>query len=221
MERPQMVTASTLATKQLVDNAAYKTNSYNDYGPFDTLPFVANQQQYAFFTQPVGSNGKTKFDTNMVTGSQFPLGRNVVVKGIGFHFLFSGAADSTKAAQVQALYTLLERSYIEFVIQGRQFEFQAPGSYWLPEVALSALSTTTAASTGVSTSYERIGDYIKHGGYKLAQPITLQNLVPFEMDWNVNLQSAAVQSALDVLIPSGDEPASIRWQLLGHLEQGT
>jgi hypothetical protein len=222
--QPTAVSQSTANAAAQIANPAYKTNNYNDYGPFDTLPFARDQQEYAFFTQGVGANGKTKFDTNMVTGSQFPLGRNVVVKGIGFHLMFSGAAVTTRAAQVQALYTLLENSYIEFVIQGRQFEFQAPGTYWLPEIAfsneVSVATTSTATGLAAAEAYQRVGDFIKHGGYKLNQNITLQNLVPWQMNWYVNLQSAAVIAALTTLTPDGVAAARMRWQFLGSLDQG-
>lgn len=219
--RPPGTTAvpiSTANAQAQIDNPAYKDKNQNDYGPFDTLDFLRLQQQYGFFTQGIGSNGKSRFDTNMVTGSVFPLGRNVVVKGIGFHFMFAEIgpeAPVNYAAQIQAFYTVMENSYLEVVIQGRQFEFQAPGTYWLPEIALSLVDS--AATTGVT--YDRVGDYIKHGGYTLKQEIALQNLVPWELDWYVNLQNPAVAAALVTLTPTDLAPARLRWQFLGHLSQ--
>lgn len=217
---PTLVPQAAANAAGMIQNPAYRSNNINDYVVFDTLSFTANQAQYQFFTQGVGANGKTRFDTNMVTGSQFPLGRNVVVKGIGFHLVFNSVA-TTLAQQVQALYYILENSFVDVVIQGRQFEFQAPGSMWLPEVAMSSLYTAASTSADVTAASQRIGDYIKHGGFNLSIPITLQNLVPFELDWNVNVQDSGVADALTVLAPNEQRAAKMRWHLKATLEQGT
>jgi hypothetical protein len=221
-DRPTLVPQAAANAAGMIGNPAYRTNNINDYSPFDTLPFARNQAEYAFFQTGAGQNGKTRFDTNMVNGAQFPLGRNVVVKAIGFHLLFSGEPGS-QAAQIQAFYTILERSFLELVITGRQFEFQAPGSFWMPEIALSNNSTNSyiTPTLAASATYERVGDYIKHGGYQLSIPITLQNLIPFTLPWYVDTQNAAVQAALEVLTPSSYEPAELRWQFKATLEQGT
>lgn len=220
--QPTLVPQAAANAAGMIQNPAYRANNINDYGPFDTLPFVRNLASYGFFTQGVGSNGKTQFDTNMVTGSQFPLGRNVVVKAIGFHFIFAGGSTpANRAAQIQALYDVLEGSTIEFVIQGRQFEFQAPGSFWLPEVAMAQLYTASSTDGSVTGAYQRMGDYFREGGYMMSIPITLQNLVPWQMNWNVNLQDPKVAAALAVLTPDNQTPAKLRWQFKATLEQGT
>lgn len=218
-DKPTVVQQSTANTAALIDNPAYKLKYFNDYGPFDTLPFERNNAQYGFFQQGIGANGKTSFETNMINGGQFPLGRNVVVTGIGFHLCFSGAAASTRAAQIQALYTVLENSYVNLKIEGRDFEFQAPGSYWLPEIAWVGDNNLASTAEDVATAFQRVGDYVKHGGYKLSQFITLQNLIPFSLQWYVNLQNAATVTALETLTPNGAAAARMRWQFLGRLSQ--
>lgn len=220
LDRPQLVPQAAANAAGLIGNQAYKTNNINDYSPFDTLSFARTQSEYPFFQTGAGSNGKTRFDTNMVTGAQFPLGRNVVVQAIGFHFGFSSLA-TNRAAEVQAFYTIMEQSYLELVITGRQFEVQLPGSFFLPEVALSAQVSRSSTSTSFAESNQRIGDYIRHGGYTLKIPVTLQNLIPFSLPWYVNTANSAVQDALETLTPTNETPAWLRWQFKATLEQGT
>lgn len=221
----QPVSQSSANTQQYVTQKPYKVKNFNDFVIYDTLDWQANLSQYNFFLTGNGQNGKTQYDTNMTSGGQFPLGRDVVVKALGFHLMFSpvGTAGNTTnvasiAAQTQAFYTILENSYMEFVIQGRQFEFQTTGSLWLPEIA--AVGSQENITPTLSESTVRVGDYIKQGGYTLRQPIVLQNLVPFQFNMNVNLQNAQVTNALAVLAPESVLPARIRWQFLANLRQG-
>jgi len=194
-------------------NAYRKAGSYqgsqdtNDILVWDTLPFSTTQQEYIFYSQPVGSGttAKTRVDTNMITPRTMPFGQDVVVRAIGFHYI-PKVVDATLPTRVQAFYTVMEESLVQFQITGREFEFESSADAWLPNVVI---SSTLTGTQGVS--FARIGDFQYHGWYVLKQPIPVTELVAFNLRFFVNTSAAAVSTALTTLTTTATD--KLRWKL--------
>lgn len=179
----------------------------NDLLVWDALPFSTTQSEYLYFTQPLGSGtpAKQRQDTNMINPGTMPFGQDVVVRAIGFHYI-PKVVDTTLTARVQAFYTVLEESLVQFQIVGREFEFESPGDGWLPNVSISSSLTGTQG-----VSHARIGDFQYHGWYVLKQPIPVTMLVSFRLKWLVNTTATAVATALTTLTTTNTD--KLRWKL--------
>jgi hypothetical protein len=179
----------------------------NDLLVWDALPFSTTQQEYSFFTQPIGSGAtpKSRQSTNMIDTGKMPFGQDVVVRAIGFHYV-PKVVDTTLTTRVQAFYTVMEESYVQFQIIGREFEFESPGDGWLPNVAISSSITGTQG-----VSHARIGDFQYHGWYVLKQPVPVTMLVSFRLRHFVDTTAAAVATALTTLTTTATD--KIRWKL--------
>lgn len=189
-------------------NAA-KFEDVNDHVFYDTLAFSTSLTEYGFFTQPQGSGAtaKTRQSTNLKQGSQLPKGQNFLVKAIGFHYI-PKVVDGTIGTRVQAFYTVMEESYVQFKLQNKEFEFEAPGDLWLPNVCAVASVTGTQ---GVAQN--RVGDFAYHGFYVLKNPIAITELAGFELRWVVDTGATSVSTALTTLTTTSSD--KMRWKLAG------
>jgi len=211
-EHFRAVSRSSNATRQYVRAGSYQgSRDTNDLLLWDTLNFSTTQQEYQFFTQPIGSGStaKTRQSTNMIDTGKMPFGQDVVLKAIGFHYI-PKVVDTTLSTRVQAFYTVLEESYVQFQIVGREFEFEATGDCWLPNVSM--VYTAQAALTGGNAVYaNRVGDFLYHGWYVLKQPIPVTQLVSFKLRWFVDTNATAVSTALTTLTTTQTD--KLRWKL--------
>lgn len=186
-------------TRQTAQDVAQMGNgSYGDMKEaddiflWDTIAVSTTAQEYQFFTQPIGSGtapGKTRQRTNMVAPGALPFGQNALVKAISFHY-YPKVVGSTLATRVQAFYNMMEESYMQFQIINREFEFEASGSIFLPNVSV-VTQVSTTGTQGVAEAQGRVGDFNYAGHYILKSPIVLQNLVAFKLRWFVDTTALA------------------------------
>lgn len=125
----------------------------------------ALQNTYQVFAIPIGSpdpnNGnalKTKLDTNMVRGNQFPPPRCLVLMQLGFYFssrMLKGDIDN-----------VLDFCYIEFRIDDKIYH---EGQIWQFPAGTGLMGTTTKSGESVYTlgfpapqATRRYGDYAKY-----------------------------------------------------------
>jgi hypothetical protein len=207
--RQRAISQSSEAARQYINSGSYQgSRDTNDLLVWDTLAVSTTLQEYDFFTQPIGSGStpKTRQSTNMIDTGKMPFGQDVVVKAIGFHYV-PKLVDVTLPKRVQAFYTVMEESLVQFQIIGREFEFEASGDTWLPCIAISSdLGVATTATT-----YARIGDFQYHGWYVLKQPIPVTMLVSFRLKWLVDTSATLVSAALTTLTTGNAD--KVRWKL--------
>ena len=125
---------------------------------------TAMQTNYSVFAVPIGSVDpittlqKTKLDTNMQRGNQFPPPRCIVLMQLGFYF---------SSAMLKAdIDNMLDASYIEFRIDDKIF-FEGPMYLFPAGVGLSGVSSQTAEAVWVNgipspNETRRYGDYSKY-----------------------------------------------------------
>jgi len=212
----------TKAALALVREGSYQGESdVLDHVLFDTLNFQTSATAtYLFFQQGQGT-GKTATDTNLTANGQLPSGNNFLIQRLGFH-LIPNVQDATPEIAVDVVrdfYCVMENSLIEIVVRGREFDFQAPGSLFLPNIAISQKSDGLAATP----SYVgRVGDYNAKNWIALNTPIALEALASFNLKMAVNTSNVQVAAALGRLAATGAGvtlPAALRWQLGGTLER--
>lgn len=204
--------------QQHSDVAQMQNGSYgemkeaDDIFLWDTIAVSTTAQEYQFFTQPIGSGtapGKTRQRTNMVAPGALPFGQNALVKAISFHY-YPKVIGNTLASRVQAFYNMLEESYIQFQIINREFEFEAPGSIFLPNVSI--VNETTSGTTN-TVNMSRVGDFVYHGHYILKSPIVLENLVAFKLRWFVDTTALADFAANPLTTLTTTKNDLVQWKL--------
>lgn len=198
-----------------MQNGSYgEMKEADDIFLWDTIAVSTTAQEYQFFTQPIGSGnapGKTRQRTNMVSPGALPYGQNALVKAISFHY-FPKVVDTTLAARVQAFYNMLEESYLQFQIINREFEFECPGSIFLPNVSVVTRNTSTGTQ-GVAESQGRVGDFNYHGHYILKSPIVLENLVAFKLRWFVDTVALADFATNPLTTLTTTKTDLVQWKL--------
>lgn len=165
---------------------------------YDTRYFGATFSDYTFFVQPIGSawrtGSKTLNETNMNSAGSLPNGQSFIVKRIGLSLISAlEASDANGADIVQAFTNIVQSSVFELRIAGREYDFQAHGSEFLPNVFV---NTDLAATQ--STNVTRVGDVIASGWVPLRDtPIVIGELVNFSVHQEVNNPDTAVQTILN------------------------
>lgn len=143
-----------------------------DRGPWlywDTINFEGGspvQQQYSVFSVPIGaqnpltvaSSTKSKLQTNMQRGNQFPPPRCLLLASIGFYF----SSDFTK----EDIDKIVRTSYFEFRIDDKIFH---EGFMWMfpPGAGLTGTTTSTDQQTWTlgqpsPEKMRRFGDWAKY-----------------------------------------------------------
>lgn len=180
--------------KQLADALAQLGNgSYSNEGNalqhtlYDTAQIpAALGTNVNYFTQPIGAayaNGnKTITETNLNDPGKLPNGQGFIATAMSVAVKFNadtvaGGANSLFEDAVSGFYGFLQNSVFEIRIAGREYDYQVPGTEFLPTAPLAVQggSTTTLAA-------QRLGDYWTSGWTKLNQtPIVIGNLVSFSV----------------------------------------
>lgn len=162
---------------------------------WDTHYFGTVIADNTFFTQPIGSPWraglKTKNETNMNSTGQLPNGQTFLVKRIGIGLIVPVAAtDTSTPFVVQAFTNLMQSSYWQLRIAGREYDFECHGRQFLPSVMVSGANATNAPY--------RSGDTIASGWISLdATPIFIDQLVNFSVHMTLNNPFAAYVTLLN------------------------
>jgi hypothetical protein len=196
----------------LIRQGSYQgASDIQDHYWFDTLPIQgSNISLYNFFTSPISAT-KVAQQTNLQDAGKFPTGQSFVTNAIGFRVVKLGGPTSIVSQSINEIYTVLENSNVELIIAGREFDFQAPASAFLP-----AVSSASSDVTGGADASLRVGDFNQRNWLPLKTPITISELVSFKVALTVNNADANVATALNNLNALGIE---LRWVLRGTLER--
>jgi hypothetical protein len=134
----------------VVNSAKYGQGTYSaggdaiDWSYYDTNLVPATASPVRYFTNPVGAAGKTLADTNMISAGQIPKAQNHTVTHIKTFFA-SHAAHAT--ADVQAFYTMLKQTTVEFIIANKYYYGQWTLQELMGAASLFALTPTVAGDT--------------------------------------------------------------------------
>ena len=198
-----VITKGAMDALQLQKNGSY-SNEGNvlQHVLFDNLDFqnTTLRANGTFFTAPINSaylaGNKTDTETNLVAAGQLPNTQTFLIREISFSLIPMIVGTDLDAMTVVAAYTnIMQQSRFEVKIAGREFDFQAPGSTFLPPIFVNSLNTVvTATDRAVSVG----GGYISTGWVKLAStPIPIGNLVNFSVRMASSAAAAANATILD------------------------
>lgn len=160
-----------------------------DWTYYDSNPLAVATLVNRYFTNPLGSGGKTLAQTNLTQAGQIPQGQNFTVQAIKI-FYRTAAAKAT--ADVSSFYIMLEQTTLSIKLQNKE----TMGVWTLQELLGSATLfalTPTAAGDNIPLILPKY-----HGIYPLNNPITLAALTPFEVTVQHHTAVAAAL-ATDVL----------------------
>ena len=219
--------ARPVITKKLADMLALGVNgSYSNEGNalqhtlYDTVqPPAAIGATINYFVQPIGAaygaGNKTITETNLADPGKLPNGQTFIVTAMGVALkanMASAAAATNELANdiINGWNSWIQNSVFRIVISGREYEFQVPGTEFLPSVAICGLATANA---------QRVGDYWTSGWVKLAAtPVVLGQMVSFSVQQIMGQQVAAaltsVNSAMALL---RQQDAECQMRLRGYL----
>lgn len=143
------------------------------YSYYDKYKLNATTREVRMFTSAVGQNSKTLADTNMLNGGMIPNGKKFVVKEIKVN-VSSIAAHAP--GDLQHLYSLLEDTTVQFIIDGKQ----DIGTWLLSE--LIGLPVGWFVTGTANTDYSQNSTLSTFKGvYPLKVPIVLSALQSFEI----------------------------------------
>ena len=213
-------------TKKLADMLALGVNgSYSNEGNalqhtlYDTAqPPAALGATINYFVQPIGAaygaGNKTITETNLADPGKLPNGQTFIVTAMGVALKANMASAAGGNALVDDIvngfYSWISNSVFRIVISGREYEFQVPGTEFIPTVALSGPGT--AAS-------QRTGDFWTSGWVKLAAtPVVLGQMVSFSVQQIMGNQVAAALTAVNTAMAVlRGQDAEIQVRLRGYL----
>jgi len=192
-------------TKAAADDLALGANgSYSNEGNalqhtlYDSaLVPSTTAAQTSFFTVPIGGTYglggvKSLIETNLQDPGKLPNGQTFLIKAMSVALKLN--MDDVAAGSngniddlINAYYTIQENSTWEIKIAGREFDFQAPGTEFIP--------TIHGVGVGSSTATVRlVGDVMTAGWCKLAAtPIPIGQLVSFQVIQRCASVNAATQ----------------------------
>jgi len=166
---------------------------------YDTKVLVSTTTKYDFFSSPIGSGtpAKTKADTNMTDGGQFPTGKQFRVKEIGMRLTDRKAngvlSDDTR---LNLFLAELAQADLTFLIVGKQDLGNWPVSELLPPQSFVHKATTAGDfSIAPTTTYMPLSK-------KLKIPINLDQRVRFsiQLEFNNGLNALANDIAIQLYI---------------------
>lgn len=152
-----------LAQNPIVPNAADIVN----WLIWDTYKVAANTSlgaNFKFFTQPIGSNNKTKMDTNLEQVQRLPDPQWMNVISLGFMF-----GPEVTLADIA---TLCNNYYTEFWVGGKvyvegRYECFPPGSGITGSASNTTATTLTSLTTNGVANYSNLFDLRLPGGIDL------------------------------------------------------
>lgn len=150
---------------------------------------AAGQTQLNFFQIPLGQSGKSLEDTNMETAGTLPAPKHFLVQRLEI-FAFPDASPAyagpmTEAEQVNDVYDLARRGYLDFFIGSKSYLTEAPLARIPACSGLIVSAAMSDASTAAADQYNRVA-YANLGGrpYDLAPPILLMPNQNFRVSLN-------------------------------------
>jgi len=228
MARRQFVPKASYDAARQLQNGTYSGQAGDllAHTLFDTAVFqvgAKTQQSTKLFTVPQGQStpgwGTTAYTkdatwTNMTDSGKLPAGQKFLARAIRFDLVIPTIALHSSAA-LQAFYRVMQSSRFRIAVAGREFDWECPGSMFLPAVPM-VVDTATAGRTinnGVYFGAPKIG-------LETAIALTDANGAPvnFSLEHYIATSDAGMTAALDTL--GGTAAATefrLRANLLGNL----
>ncbi len=204
MPQRSVITKNAMEALQLQKNGSY-SNEGNvlQHVLFDNLDFqnTTLRANGTFFTSPINAaylgGNKTDTETNLVTAGQLPNTQTFLIREISFALIPTIVdSDVDVLTVIQAYVNIMQASRFEIKIAGREFDFQAPGSVFLPPIYANGQATMVDATTRALPNVG--GAHITTGWVKLAStPIPIGNLVNFSVRMASSSAAAANATILD------------------------
>lgn len=160
-----------------------------DWTYYDANPLAVATLTNRYFTNPLGSGGKTLAQTNLTQAGAIPQGQHMTIRAIKI-FYRTAAAKAT--ADVQSFYTMLEQTTVSVKLQNKETMGQ-----WTLQELLGAATLFALTPTAVGDNIPLILPKY-HGVYPLNNPIVLAALTPFEVTVQHHTAVAAALAA-DIL----------------------
>lgn len=218
-------------TRKAAIQAALLENSPNgsdadiqDHVLYDTMLYQATTfaAMTSFFSVPIngtyGAGVKTLTETNMTVANQLPGGQKMVVDGISIALLAMVVGADTDANTVQSAFAnLLQNSNVRIKLPAREYDWEAPGSRFLPGVYINGLDS---AANG-----RRAGDLVNSGIIPLENPVFLTWVNGQPTTFNVNMATASSVAANVVILNTASntlntQVAALQFRLHGTLYRG-
>jgi len=220
-----VITKSAAEALQLGKNGSY-SNEGNvlQHVLYDTIDFqnTTLRANGTFFTAPVDSafqaGTKQETQTNLVTAGQLPNTQTFLIKEISFALVPFVVGTDLDSILLAAAYTnIMQSSRFQIKIAGREFDWEAPGSVFIPPVSMHSQATMVDATTRALPNVG--GGYISTGWVKLAStPIPIGNLVNFSVRMasatSAGANATILDTASDVL---NTQVATLQCRLRGVL----
>lgn len=193
-------------TKGLADKLALGANgSYSNEGNalqhtlYDTARApAALGANVNYFTQPIGAayaNGnKTIVETNLSDPGKLPNGQTFLATSMSVALKVNAASAAAASNELvddvlNGFYSYMENSIFEIVIAGREYEYQVPGTEFLPTVHYAGAATAASIT---------LGQYWTSGWTKLnLTPVVLGQLVSFSVRQIMGNQITAGVTAIN------------------------
>lgn len=164
---------------------------------WDTRTFGETISSFTFFSQPYGSPWKTIFskttnETNLADAGKLPNGQTFLIKRMGIGLICPLEATATNGSDLaQAFINLIQSSYFEIKLAGREFDYQVHGRQFLPAIAINAENASNFFSM-------RVGDFVASGWVSLDNtPIFVDQLVNFNVVHHLANPDTAIDAILD------------------------
>lgn len=162
----------------VVNTAKYSQGTYSaggdaiDWSYYDTNEVPSATGAVRYFVNPIGQNGKTLADTNMIAAGQIPKAQHHLVTHIK---TFYCSAETHGTSDLQAYYTLLKQTTVEVVIANKYYYGQ-----WCLQELLGAASLFAIEPTAAGDNISQIQPRF-HGIFPLNTPIPLAENTNFEL----------------------------------------
>lgn len=200
---PELVTSGVMRDLELIKQGSYSQVSGDvlKHVLYDTLLFTATTARATttFFSQQIGqaygaAGVKGKTETNLQDSGKLPAGQGFLIKGISFALRANMVGTELDTTEIFSDFvTLMQNSTFEIRIAGREFDFQFPGTKFLPPVYLGARATIVDATDRPF----RAGELMGNGHIKLETPIIIGELVSFNVTQITGNAVAAVQTLIN------------------------
>lgn len=199
---PEVVTSGVMRDLELIKQGSYSQVSGDvlKHVLYDTLRFAAAtvRATTTFFSQQIGQaygdGVKSKVETNLQDSGKLPAGQGFLIKGISFALRANMLGTELDTNEIFSDFTtLIQNSTFEIRIAGREFDFQFPGTKFLPSIFLGARATVVDATDETF----RVGQIMGNGHLKLETPIIIGEMVSFNVTQITGNADTSVQTILN------------------------
>ena len=209
MENP--VPRQTAIDDALLDGSTYSRLNRDvlDHILYDRLLFQATTARATsnFFTVPqggaYGAGVKGLTETNMTDPGKLPSGQKYLIKqiSIGIIPVIVAPADVDTATVMASFANIMQQSVFEINIPGREYDWQNPGTAFLPPMFAIGSATIVDATNRIA----RVGDFVQPTWINLATPILIGDVNGSPISFKVSQQTLSAIAAVQTIINTASD----------------